>query len=135
LPADGIASGGSDAEGDAAMDDHEQAPVSSLEDSGQLLQYDLCKHLTSLAILVLGGVLIIAKEFDPTDVKPTSILIAMALVTCGGVFAFSSSSEIVRSRSSGTKPKKSQKILMQAGAGFLAVGTGYFLALFADSLV
>jgi hypothetical protein len=117
------------------MEVDEQPRAASLDDSAELLQYDFCKHLTSLAILVLGGVLIVAKDFDPADVKPWSILIAMALVSLGGVCAFSSSSEIVRARSSGTSPKKSQRILMQAGAGFLATGTGYFMALFSDSLM
>ena len=117
------------------MEEDVQLRAASLESDGELLQYDFCKHLTSLAILVLGGVLIIAKDFDSTDVKPTSILIAMALVALGGVCAFGSSSEIVRARSSGTKPKKSQKIFMQAGAALLATGTGYFMALFADSLM
>jgi hypothetical protein len=117
------------------MEDEEQLRAVSLENDGELLQYDFCKHLTSLAILVLGGVLIVAKDFDPADVKPTAILIAMALVALGGVCAFGSSSEIVRARSRGTKPKKSQKLFMQAGAGFLATGTGYFMALFADSLM
>jgi uncharacterized membrane protein len=102
---------------------------------GELLQYDFCKHLTSLAVLVLGGVLIVAKNFDPEDVKPISILIAMALITAGGVCAFSSSSEIVRAQSSGTKSKKSLKFLMQAAPALLALGTGYFIALFSDSLM
>jgi hypothetical protein len=117
------------------MEDDEQLRSASLQDGGDLLQYDFSKHLTSLAILVLGGVLIVAKDFNPDDVKPASILIAMALVALGGVCAFASSSEIVRARSSGTKPKKSQKLLMHAGAGFLATGTGYFMALFSDSLM
>ena len=117
------------------MDDDAQPRPASLQDDAELLQYDFCKHLTSLSIFVLGGVLIIAKDFDSTDVKPFSIMIAMGLVALGGVCAFGSSSEIVRARSSGTKPKKSQKLVMQAGAGLLALGTGYFMALFTDSLL
>jgi hypothetical protein len=117
------------------MQDDEELRGALLDHDGELLQYDFCKHLTSLTILVLGGLLIIAKDFDPRDVKPTSIMIAMTLVALGGVCAFGSSSEIVRARSMGTKPKRSQKLFMQAGAGFLAIGTGYFMALFADSLM
>jgi hypothetical protein len=37
---------------------------------GDFLLYDFFKHLTSLALLTLGGVLIVIKDVDPKDVKP-----------------------------------------------------------------
>jgi hypothetical protein len=43
------------------MDEDKQLQAASLESEGELLQYDFCKHLTSLSILVLGGVLIVAQ--------------------------------------------------------------------------
>jgi hypothetical protein len=116
------------------MEEDKQLRAVPSDDDGELIQYDFCKHLTSLSILVLGGLLIVAKDFNPKDVKPTSILIALAVVAIAGVCSFASSSEIVRARSSGTKPGKSQRRLMQTGAALLAIGTGYFIALFADSL-
>ena len=104
------------------------------QDDAAYLTYDYLKHLTSLSILVLGGVLIVAKDLDPSDVKPASILVALALIGGGGVCSFSGSSEIVRAKSSRTEPGKFLSFWVKAAPVLLAVGTGYFLAIFADSL-
>jgi hypothetical protein len=117
------------------IDEEEPMAISPSQDKAELLLYDFLKHLTSLSILVLGGVIIVAKDFDPTDVKPGSILIAMAIISFGGICSFSGSSEIVRARNGGTRPKKSLKYLAQAAPALLALGTGYFIALFSDSLI
>lgn len=117
------------------VEEDESAGAAPLEGSAELLLYDFFKHLTSLSMLVLGGVLIVAKDFDPTDVKPASVLIAMALISGGGICSFSGASEIVRAKNRGTKPKRSLKFLAQAAPALLAVGTGYFIALFSDSLI
>jgi hypothetical protein len=116
------------------IDDDERPAGVPSEGGGILLLYDYFKHLTSLSILVLGGVLIVAKDFDPADVKPMSVLTAIIIISAGGVCSFMGSGEIVRAKNTATKPKKSLKFLTAAAPMLLAIGTGYFLGMFTDSL-
>jgi hypothetical protein len=100
----------------------------------ELLQYDFFKHMTSLVLLTLGGMLILIKDFDATDVKPIFVLAAVALISSSGAMAYSGSSEIVRARSTGTPTKPSLRLYARVAPLVLAVGLGIFLAMFLDSL-
>ena len=104
------------------------------EADGDLLQYDFFKHLTSLALLTLGGVLVMAKEANKADVHPVMIITVLVLIAAAGVCAFSGAWEIVRSRSSGTPPLSTLKFYRAAAPALLALGVGMFLTLYADSL-
>ncbi len=104
------------------------------EPDRDMLLYDFFKHLTSLSLLTLGGLLIVMKDFDPEDVKPFMVTIDLILVSAGGIAAFSGSSEIVRSRYLGIAPKRSLQYLRVAAPALLAFGVGIFLAMFVDSL-
>jgi hypothetical protein len=115
-----------------------------LDDDGDLLQrqdhepdlllYDFFKHLTSLAILILGGVLLLAQASDPQDVKRWMVIAVLLLISAGGVLSFSGSSEIVRARSTGTPVRTSIKWTRMLAPALLAVGVGMFLSMYADSL-
>jgi hypothetical protein len=100
----------------------------------ELLQYDFFKHMTSLVLITLGGMLILVKDFDPGDIKPVFVLAAVVLIGSSGAMAYSGSSEIVRARSTGTPTKRSLRIYARVAPLVLAVGLGIFLAMFLDSL-
>ena len=101
---------------------------------GDLLLYDFFKHLTSLALLTLGGVLVVIQKADPKDVKPAMVIIDIAVISLSGILAFSGSSEIARARFTGQPASRSLEFLRKAAPITLTVGVGMFLAMFVDSL-
>ena len=113
----------------------DESPLSPVQpDDGDLLQYDFFKHLTSLSILALGGVLVLAKEANQADVKPEMIIVVLVLISAAGICAFSGAGEIVRARQSKAEPLRSLKFYKAASPSLLALGVGMFLTLYADSL-
>jgi hypothetical protein len=116
------------------MIDEDEVPKAARRD-GELLVYDFFKYLTSLVLLILGGMLIVMKDFDPVDVKPQGVIVAIIVISSAGVLAFSGAAEIVRARSTDTPPKPSLKFLRAAAPAMLALGLGLFLSMFIDSLV
>ena len=102
---------------------------------GELLVYDFFKYLTSLVLLILGGMLLVMKDFDPADVKPQMVIVAIIVISSAGVLAFSGAAEIVRARSTGAPTHRSLTFLRTAAPALLALGLGLFLAMFIDSLV
>ena len=120
------------------IEDEETVPrpsPSGRDGDAELLLYDFFKYLTSLVLLTLGGVLIVMKDFDPEDVKPPMVIAAILVISASGVLSFSGSSEIVRSRYSGTPANRSLKIAQAGAPAILAFGIGLFLAMFIDGLV
>ena len=116
------------------MTDEESALSPAQGDDGDLLLYDFFKHLTSLSLLTLGGVLALAKEANKTDVKPVMIIAVLVLISAAGICAFSGAGEIVRARHTKTLPLPNLKFYRMASPALLAVGVGMFLTLYADSL-
>ena len=116
------------------MIEDDETPKPSPRD-GELLVYDFFKYLTSLVVLVLGGMLIVMKDFDPADVKPRMVIVAIIVISTAGVLAFSGAAEIVRARATGSPTHKSLTFLRAGAPGLLALGLGLFLSMFIDSLV
>lgn len=114
-------------------DDNEPAPLTATTD-GEMLLYDYFKHLTTLSLLALGGVLTLAEMADPADVKPWLLVAAIVLISGGGVAAFSGGGEIVRARYTRTAPHKTLQFHRIAAPALLAIGVGMFLSMFVDSL-
>jgi hypothetical protein len=108
------------------------APVSH-EDRDMLL-YDHFKHLTTLALLTLGGVLTLFQTADPTDVKPEMIIAVLVIISAAGIAAFSGAAEIVRARYTGTPRHKAVEAFRIGAPALLGVGVGMVLMMFVDSL-
>jgi len=101
---------------------------------GDLLLYDYFKYLTSLVLITLGGLLIVMKDFDPSDVKPRSVIITLVIISSSGVLSFGGAGEIARARYLGRPVKQSVNWVRILSPALLAIGFGHFLALFVDSL-
>jgi hypothetical protein len=115
-------------------DEDDKLPSGASGQDGDLLLYDFFKHLTSLALLTLGGVLVVIQDVDPKDVKPIMVIIDIAVISLSGILAFSGSSEIARARFTGAPAAPSLEFLRKAAPITLTVGVGMFLAMFVDSL-
>lgn len=115
-------------------DEDDTLPAPGRDQDRDLLLYDFFKHLTSLALLTLGGVLIVIQDVDPKDVKPFMVVTDIVLISLSGILAFSGSSEIARARYTGTAPTRSLELSRRAAPALLALGAGMFLSMFVDSL-
>ena len=91
--------------------------------------YDFFKHLTTLSLLTLGGILSIGNS-DQVDIATIPFMVVTGLVAIGGISAYSGMMEIVES---GLKKEKRPKRLAffkgAASTGF-GMGTGAFLSIF-----
>lgn len=111
------------------MDDEDAAAELPPHDP-ELLLYDYFKHLSSLVLFALGGLLLVLKDFDPKDARPHIVAACFLLISVSGVLSFSGSWGIVRCRLR-RKPLNREVIFAQWGAPvLLAAGLGMFLSIF-----
>ena len=101
---------------------------------GETLLYDYAKHLTTLALLAIGGVLTVTQTANRADVKPPVIAIVLGAIAIAGILAFSTANGLVAARSTGKEPPPGLPRLLRIATGFLGMGTGGFLMMWWDSL-
>ena len=94
-----------------------------------LLAYDFFKHVTSLSIVTLGGILTLSGSIFENSLDTRRLLMAMTLVAASGVIAFAAQVEMVDWANRGTgKPR----LLARWGRGLVALtygaGVGAFLS-------
>jgi hypothetical protein len=104
----------------------------TLDSGGEALLYDYFKHLTSLCILSLGGVLALVP--NAKGVKPVAIILVLVVLGLAGMLSFSGTSEIVRARFLGKPLQKSVNYCRIAAPVLLSIGVGMFVYLFTRTL-
>ncbi|HEY0148408.1 MAG TPA: hypothetical protein VGB70_05330 [Allosphingosinicella sp.] len=103
-------------------------------DSDALL-YDWFKHLTSLSLLTLGGVLSLSQIAKGDSFYKWGLLGSLIAVGLAAVLAFTGASQIVRSRASST-PLPAGVLAYEKGAeAALALGVGAFLYIFVKATI
>lgn len=102
-------------------------PVEANAD-GVTLLYDFFKHLTSLCVLSLGGVLALIP--NAKGAKPELIVTVLVVIGAAAVLSFSGASEIVRSRLLGKPAHRTLHFCRIAAPALLSVGLGMFVYLF-----
>ncbi|HYW15648.1 MAG TPA: hypothetical protein VE891_05790 [Allosphingosinicella sp.] len=100
---------------------------------GDLVLYDYFKHLTTLSLLVLGGVLTLSQTDRGGEMKLSTLLMVVAAVTLAGVVSFSASGEIARAHFHGEEPKRVD-LYRKVAPAILMLGVGMFLFLFGKAL-
>ena len=101
---------------------------------GDMLLYDYFKHLTSLSIFALGGILLLVKDIEPEALQHFKVFAVFALVSAAGVGAFHGASELVKAKTTGVAPGKIVYRLRAVAPLLLGGGVGVFLSLFVDAL-
>jgi|SRR5579884_1555633 len=112
------------------MDDDDSAVAELPAHDPDLLLYDYFKHISSLVLITLGGLLLILKDFSPKDVRPAFVLVTFLFVSAAGVVAFGGTQGIVRAKVTGKRPNRQLVFARIAAPNLLAVGLGVFLAMF-----
>lgn len=116
------------------IDEEEGAPGGADQQAAELLLYDYFKHLTSLSLLSLGGMLALAEKAQGAG-RMGMLVMAMATVALAAICSFSGAGEIVRSRFPGARRTSHVNFYRAAAPALLAFGVGGFLYLFARTMV
>jgi hypothetical protein len=99
--------------------------------AGELLLYDYFKHLTSLCLFTLGGVVAMV---DRVDAKSRfGLMLVLIVIGLGALSSFGGAAEIVRSRLKGDKPNY-LSFYRVAAPILLSIGVGMFLYHFQKTL-
>jgi hypothetical protein len=93
------------------------------------LLYDWFKHLTSLSLLTLGGILSLSQTND-ADIKKHTLVGVLIAVGASGVLGFSGAEQIVQARTSGKPLPAYLNVIRQAASALLGLGVGAFLYIF-----
>jgi hypothetical protein len=95
-----------------------------------LLAYDFFKHMTTLSVVTLGGVLTLSGSLFAGDIDRAQLLFSMGLIAAAGVIAFAGQIEMVDWTYRGT-PRP--RITARWGRGLVAAtyggGVGAFLSI------
>ena len=110
------------------MDD-DQPPVHSRE----AMLYDWFKHLTTVSLITLGGVLSLSQS-PQAEVKTSSLVVVVLFVGAAGVVAFTAAEQLMRAVAN-HEPVPASVRWLQAGApALLGIGVGAFLYGFLTAL-
>ena len=97
------------------------------------LLYDWFKHLTSLSLLTLGGVLSISQA-GQSGVERSELVFVLLLVAAAGIMAFHGAEKLVGALV-GRKPMPRQVQWMQRASPIaLTLGVGMFIGIFMNVL-
>ena len=92
-----------------------------------LLLYDYSKHLLSLALISIGGVLTLAQSSVGREIPDRDIGVIVLILAASGVAALSCTAAVLRGREQGRSLTKQASYCHQAAMGLLGAGFGYFL--------
>jgi len=101
---------------------------------GETLLYDFSKFLTTLALLVLGGMLTLSSAARAGDLKLFNIIFVSSAVALAGVCSFITANALVDARAKGREPSPILPNLMKAATALIGMGVGGFLTMWLDSL-
>lgn len=93
----------------------------------EMLLYDYSKHLLSLALLGLGGVLSIAQSGQGQKIPGVIIAALTVFLAISGLCALSCTASILRSRQRNVPVPRSAWLTNQGAMMFLGLGVGGFL--------
>ena len=107
----------------------ENALMQDAETDPDLLVYDFLKHLTSLSLLSIGGVLTMPEALD-RPIEPIAMGVILLLLAFGGAMALHGLEAITKARSVGKPAPKSLKWYRSVASSSLGMGVGAFISFF-----
>ncbi len=96
-----------------------------------LLLYDYYKHMTSLILATLGGILSIS-QIGNVDVPIRDLLPALGLIATGGIAALYGMEQLIKARLSDVPPAAWVRWSRLLVSGSFGLGVGAFLGVFMD---
>lgn len=114
------------------MSDEETPGVAPDPTEAQTLEYDFLKFLTTLAILVLGGVLTLAPSAKALPRE--SLVVVMIMVSMAGAIAATGAEAIVAARVAKRPLNRFARWSRGIAMGLLGAGTGFFLSIWTQGM-
>ena len=100
----------------------------------ETLLYDFAKTLTSLSLIVLGGVLSLAGTQQATEIPLFSLVLVSGSIATAGLLALSTAFGIVEARTKKLEPSARFPLMIKGANFLLGVGLGGFMIIWLDSL-
>ena len=100
----------------------------------EAMLYDFAKFLTTLALLMLGGVLTVTQTADRAVAKPPVIAIVVAFIAIAGVCAVSAAGKIAKVHLSYRAERLTARHYLFGAIAFLGMGAGGFLTIWWKTL-
>ena len=101
---------------------------------GETMLYDFAKFITTLSLLLLGGMLTLSAAARQGDLKLFNLIFVTVAIAVAGMTAFITANALVDARASGRDPSPHLPKLMKFATGVIGVGLGGFLMMWLDSL-
>jgi hypothetical protein len=118
-------------EDESSVDPKNQA---SDEHFDEAILYDFAKFLTTLALLMLGGVLTVTQTADKSVAKPPVIALVVGFIALAGVCAISGAGKLANVHLSIRADRFTPRHYLFASIAFLGMGAGGFLMLWWKTL-
>jgi hypothetical protein len=96
------------------------------KDDDELLVYDYFKHLTTLSLVALGGVLSISTSIP--GISPRSIIVIVVLLGLAGAVSLAALDVMVNERMYNRAIPRYIRYLRMVSVCFFGIGIGYFIA-------
>ena len=101
---------------------------------GETLLYDFAKTLTSLSLIVLGGVLSLGGTQRAAEMPKFSLILTSGSIALAGMLALTTVFGIVEARVKRREPPTYSLILIKAANFLFGVGLGGFTIIWLDTL-
>lgn len=101
---------------------------------GETLLYDFAKTLTSLSLIVLGGVLTLGGTERAADIPLFGLFLTSGAVAMAGMLALSTAFAIVEARAKNRDLPNYLPRLIKAANFLLGIGVGGFMVIWLESL-
>ena len=102
--------------------------IGTVDDNGRIaLLYDHSKHLLSLSLLGIGGIMTLTQSSVGEQIESIITATLIMLFAGSGLCSLSVAAAILRAAKSNEQPGKSAWMLNQGAMGFLGAGVAVFL--------
>ena len=100
----------------------------------EALLYDFAKFLTTLSLLMLGGVLTVTQTADKAVAKPAVVAVVMGFISFAGILAISAAGKLARVNIGKDYPGFTPRRYLLVAMILLSAGAGSFLFLWWKTL-
>jgi hypothetical protein len=111
----------------------EERPLADGGNNDALL-YDWFKHLTTMSLLTLGGILSLSESADDGEIKTPILAGIVIVVATAGVLSFSGAAQLIKAKAEGEPLPKQVQMLQKSAPVILSAGVGAFLYLFMHTM-
>jgi hypothetical protein len=113
--------------------DSDQVIDAGSKNRATMLLYDWFKHMTTLSLITLGGLLSILQAGN-TNVRPGVLEAIIVLIATAGIIGFDGQSRILKAELNGVPLPKMLKWFRTVAVWSYSLGVGMFLSLFVESI-